>query len=140
MILVTNNLLSIIPTVRSRSEKTRVHSRGPNAANFRTSLEYIKASFPRIPQTVSEQVIDFLESKCSKIDAFDKKTPEANIKAFLNIAIAYHAYDCRINNGFPAAKKVLALQDLLRLSKNTYPDEQSIINAGKIISEGARLC
>ncbi|MDR0630662.1 MAG: hypothetical protein LBF70_01345 [Holosporales bacterium] len=126
MILVTCKLLSIIPTIRSRCEKIRVRNQRPIPSAFSTPEEYIQAVLPETPQNIQEQIISFLESKSGKIEAFDKEL-------FFTIATLYHAYNCHKTHSLTSAKAILNLQNLFHLSQNTYPDDLSLINAGKIL-------
>jgi DNA polymerase III delta prime subunit len=139
MILATSRMLSIIPTIRSRCEKVRCEYDVCQAHSFGSVAEYIRANCEDISAESIEQISAFIESKSWSTDMLVLKKLSCNIETLLRIAIAHHAYHCRTKFSVLDAKKVLALQGLLDMSRNTYPDDQAMVNVVKIISE-AEMC
>jgi hypothetical protein len=135
VIFVTARLLSIIPTIRSRCEKVRCPSRLRRASDFDSPLEYICSSFQEIHADVLKSLVSTIESRHWNLDILNLKKHLNNIETFLKIIIAYHSYYCNVRCSILDSRKILTLQSLLSLSRDTYPDEQSIICAANAISK-----
>ena len=133
IIITTCKLLSILPTIRSRCIKIRVTSKNLKISNFDDVENYVKTYLKNIDPSIIQKVINFINSNCKIPQEFAKSYGDANIDDFFNIAITYHGYFISKLYDKKLANKILSLQNLFSLSKNTYPDKQSLIIAASYI-------
>lgn len=118
-VLTTQKLLSVLPTIRSRCSKIKVMDTYKSYHNVR---EFIINHVNDIPAELCDKFVNYLESDKSLNTSFALENANS-VFAFIDVAIQFLSYSQSIDN----ARKILILQELATMARNTYPDEQSLL-------------
>ena len=133
LILTTSKLLSILPTIRSRCLKIKVTSEKLSPLNYENPLSYVcdvlSSRNLSFEQSRIEGIVKFLDSDRNNIMNFVKQIQQEDLPLVQETILLYAGYICSKNASVEAANSFLELNSLLTLSKNTYPDNQSLTAA-----------
>ncbi|MBR1944375.1 MAG: hypothetical protein IJ848_02775 [Alphaproteobacteria bacterium] len=116
LVLTTTKLFSILPTIRSRCIKEKVNNNNDSIDIYinNKSNDFINAS------------IRYLNSNVLFDNDFIKKYAN-NVYDFIVMAIYYLNKQLITENKITIASKILQLQSLLNLSRNTYPNLENLM-------------
>ncbi len=118
-ILTTRCLSFVLSTIKSRCSKIKVSKPHKDYKNVK---EFVKYNINDVPDVVCDAVIEYLENGKTLNVSFAKDNAE-NVFYFIDIAMHFISYNKNPNNAY----KVLLLQELRNIAKNTYPDKQSLL-------------
>ena len=141
IILTTNNLSSILPTIRSRCLKIRVSCQNIFSMDYVDVNNYIVANLFNIDIEIKSETIlkisNFASSQMRKsyssIINFVKQLNPTEIACVPEILLAYSAYQLMDGKSGRHARAFLHLQKMTALAQNTHPDPQYLAIACFVI-------
>ncbi|MDR1289063.1 MAG: hypothetical protein LBJ77_01580 [Holosporales bacterium] len=132
IVMTTNRLPSILPTIRSRCIKVYAKNKRPSAFECPDVSDYIEHSIPNIGKDYIRNIIDLINSGYKGIPNFAKQNAE-KAEDFLGVLSAYYSHVSIRNENYSAAEKTLKLQNLAFQLRTAFPDRQNAIIAASIM-------
>ena len=118
-ILTTKCLSSVLPTIKSRCSKVKVFKQYKTYNNVK---EFVKNNIVDIPDIICDIFIKYFEGDRTLNSSFAKDNTE-HVFDFIDVAMLFLSY----KQNFENARKILCLQELKNIARNTYPDKQNLL-------------
>ncbi|MDR0744617.1 MAG: hypothetical protein LBE97_01535 [Holosporales bacterium] len=131
LILTTKKLMSLLPTIRSRCVQIRTATEHINVSDCENFIDYANKVFGKEDNKLKliRQVFEFIQGGMKNIKEFSQALESSDLETFCEICFIYSYFKFCQTCQLSMAEIVLKMQEILAISKRTYPDKQSLITA-----------
>ncbi len=138
IILTTDRLSSLLPTIRSRCLKINVFTDILSPDSYTEASKYIVSVLESKKRAIKQEFVGkitrFISTGCKNIPGFIRQVSQEELGNAREIVLLYSGYQLAKTKTVDMAAKFLKIQRMMILARNTHPDDQSLLAGCFILS------